>query len=44
LKLVKAVEGGELSAEQAFDQRLTAHIEVQGDVAEDAGQRADPEG
>jgi hypothetical protein len=33
-----------LSAEQAFDQRLPGQTEVLGDVAQDAGQRAHPEG
>jgi len=33
-----------LSAEQPFDERLSAQAEVLSDVAEDAGQRADPEG
>ena len=33
-----------LSAEQAFDQRLSAHAEVLSDVAQDTGQRANPEG
>jgi len=33
-----------LPAEQAFDQGLSAQAEVLSDVAEDAGQRADPEG
>ena len=33
-----------LSAEEAFDQRLSAQAEVLSDVTEDAGQRANPEG
>jgi hypothetical protein len=33
-----------LSAEQTFDERLSAQAEVLSDFAEDAGQRADPEG
>jgi hypothetical protein len=44
LPTVPAGQSLGLSAEQAFDERLSAQAEVLSDVTEDAGQRANPEG